>query len=139
MQEYLSTKQVCQLIGCSLSSFYRYCKSGLVKPDFFTPGGHRRFYLFHIRQVFSLSNYSSKIIAYSRVSSHDQKKDLVAQEQKLINFAQSLPYFKHDNFISISDLGSGLNYKKKGLKLLINLIFSGQVHTLILNHKDRLN
>ena len=138
MQEYLSTKQVCQLIGCSLSSFYGYCKSGLIKPDFFTPGGHRRFSLLHIRQVFNLTNYSSKIIAYSRVSSHDQKKDLIAQEQKLIQFAQSLNYFKQNNFLSITDLGSGLNYKKKGLKSLINLIFSGQVHTLILNHKDRL-
>ena len=64
---------------------------------------------------------------------------MLTQEQKLINFAQSLPYFKQEHFISISDLGSGLNYKKKGLKLLIKLIFSGQVHTLILNHKDRLN
>ncbi len=63
---------------------------------------------------------------------------MFAQELKLTHFAQSLSYFKQDNFISISDLGSGLNYKKKGLKLLINLIFSGQVHTLILNHKDRL-
>ena len=45
-----------------------YCKSGLIKPDFFTPGGHRRFSLLHIRQVFSLHNYSSKIVAYSRVS-----------------------------------------------------------------------
>ena len=63
---------------------------------------------------------------------------MFAQELKLTHFAQSLPYFKQDNFISISDLGSGLNYKKKGLKNLINLIFTGQVHTLILNHKDRL-
>ena len=31
-----------------------------------------------------------------------------------------------------------MNYKKPGLKRLINLIFSGQVKTLIINHKDRL-
>ncbi len=31
-----------------------------------------------------------------------------------------------------------MNYKKKGLKQLIDLIFSGQVKTLIVNHKDRL-
>ena len=38
----------------------------------------------------------------------------------------------------ISDLGSGLNYNKNGLKKLINLITSQQVNTLYLTHKDRL-
>ena len=138
MLDFLSTKQVCRLIGISLSSFYRYCKSGLIKPDFFTPGGHRRFSYSHIRQVFGLSSPASLVVAYSRVSSHDQKKDLLAQELKLSEFAKKLPNFKLDNFISISDLGSGLNYKKKGLKNLLSLIFNQKVHTLILNHKDRL-
>ena len=139
MHEFLSTKQVCQLVGISLSSFYRYCKSGLIKPDFFTPGGHRRFSSSHIRQVFSISlNSSSLIVAYSRVSTHDQKNDILAQEIKLSEFAKNLPYFNQHNFLSISDLGSGLNYKKKGLKNLLSLIFNRRVHTLILNHKDRL-
>ncbi len=31
-----------------------------------------------------------------------------------------------------------MNYKKKGLKQLIELIFNRQVKTLIINHKDRL-
>jgi predicted site-specific integrase-resolvase len=35
-------------------------------------------------------------------------------------------------------LGSGLNYKKKGLKQLLNLILTKQMKTLIVNHKDRL-
>ena len=68
----------------------------------------------------------------------DQKKDLVTQEQKLLSFAQQLHNSKPENIISISDLGSGLNYKKKGLKQLLNLILLGKVQTLIINHKDRL-
>ena len=138
MTQFLSTKQVCQFVGISLSSFYRYCKSGLIKPDFFTPGGHRRFSSSHIKQVFNLSNSASLIVAYSRVSSHDQKKDLAVQEAKLISFATNLPYFNPNHFISITDLGSGLNYKKKGLKYLLSLILNQQINTLILNHKDRL-
>jgi putative resolvase len=35
-------------------------------------------------------------------------------------------------------LGSGLNYKKPGLKKLLNLIFRKRITHLILNHKDRL-
>ena len=137
IEQYLSTKQVCLLLSFSLSSFYRYCKVGLLEPSFFTPGGHRRFSLNSIRQTFAINNSAQSIVCYSRVSSHDQKKDLIAQEAKLINYAQKLPNFNklNNNIISITDLGSGLNYKKKGLNKLISLIFSNQINTLVLNHK----
>ena len=138
LEQHLSTKQVCLLLGISLSTFYRYCKAGLLKPAFFTLGGHRRFSLSSLRQSFNIDNKAVLTVAYSRVSSHDQKSDLISQELKLINFAKNLPDFNQHNFISITDLGSGLNYKKKGLKKLISLIFSGKVKNLIINHKDRL-
>ena len=38
----------------------------------------------------------------------------------------------------IEDLGSGLNYNKRGLKRLIKLIADNQVERLVLTHKDRL-
>ena len=38
----------------------------------------------------------------------------------------------------ISDLGSGLNYHKRGLKALVSRICSGEVGRLVLSHKDRL-
>ncbi len=38
----------------------------------------------------------------------------------------------------ITDLGSGMNYYKKGLTKLLNLILRGQVKRLVLTHKDRL-
>lgn len=135
LEQHISTKQVCLLLGISLSTFYRYCKAGILKPAFLTCGGHRRFSLSLLRQSFNLDNNAVLTICYSRVSSHDQKVDLVTQEDKLINYAKDNDY---QNIVSITDLGSGLNYKKKGLKRLIGLIFSRQVKTLIINHKDRL-
>ena len=135
LEQHISTKQVCLLLGISLSTFYRYCKAGLLKPAFFTSGGHRRFSLSQLRQSFNLDNNAVLTVCYSRVSSHDQKNDLVSQEDKLLNYAKQNNY---QNIISITDLGSGLNYKKKGLKKLISLIFSNKVKTLIINHKDRL-
>jgi predicted site-specific integrase-resolvase len=41
-------------------------------------------------------------------------------------------------FELISDLGSGLNYKKPGLNKLMSRIFRREVSHLVLNHKDRL-
>ena len=38
----------------------------------------------------------------------------------------------------ISDLGSGMNYHKKGLRKLMDGILQGQVGRLIVTHKDRL-
>ena len=137
-EQHLSTKEVCLFLGISLSTFYRYCKRGLLKPSFLTLGGHRRFSILDLKQAFSMDNSADLIVCYSRVSTHDQKKDLITQEQKLLSYAQQLPNSKTENIISISDLGSGLNYKKKGLKQLLNLILLGKVQTLIINHKDRL-
>ena len=142
METYLKTSQVCQLLSISLSTFYRYVKAGLIKPAFFTSGGHRRISLSSIISTFNLHNNDKhQIVCYSRVSSH-QKSYLQRQHDKLLNFALNLPQFNPNfNFntiISISDLGSGLNYNKKGLKQLLNLIFKGQVQSLIINHKDRL-
>ncbi len=38
----------------------------------------------------------------------------------------------------IEDIGSGINYNKKGLRKLINLILSGQVARIVVSYKDRL-
>ena len=38
----------------------------------------------------------------------------------------------------IEDLGSGLNYEKKGLKKLIQMISQQKLERLIVTHKDRL-
>ena len=43
-----------------------------------------------------------------------------------------------NNITNISDLGSGINFKKKGLKELINLIINNKVDTVYLTNKDRL-
>jgi putative resolvase len=36
------------------------------------------------------------------------------------------------------DLGSGMNYNKRGLKQLLEQIMNGQIGRLVLTHKDRL-
>lgn len=39
---------------------------------------------------------------------------------------------------TIRDLGSGMNYNKKGLRLLLEMILRRQMKQLVLTHKDRL-
>ena len=75
-----------------------------------------------------------KTIAYARVSSADQKSDLERQKQELELFCASHGWA----FEVISDLGSGMNYRKKGLIRLLNLLIDDKVERLVVTHKDRL-
>ncbi len=72
-------------------------------------------------------------VGYARVSSHDQKKDLETQKQRLADHGK-----KFDNFEVIDDLGSGLNYRKKRLRRLIQMVCQSKIDKLVLIHKDRL-
>ena len=75
-----------------------------------------------------------RTIAYARVSSHDQKNDLARQVSLLETYCATRGW----TFEVFQDLGSGLNYSKKGLIRLIREICSGSVHRLVVTHKDRL-
>lgn len=73
-------------------------------------------------------------MAYARVSSHDQKDDLERQKQVLELYCARQGW----TFEVIADLGSGMNYHKKGLKKLLEAILDEQVGRLVITHKDRL-
>ena len=75
-----------------------------------------------------------KLWLMPRVSSHDQKDDLERQNQVLELYCATQGW----QFEIISDLGSGMNYHKKGLKHLLEKILDGEVSRLVITHKDRL-
>lgn len=70
-----------------------------------------------------------KHLGYARVSSHDQKEDLLRQAERLKQAGCSEV---------ITDIGSGLNCNKPGLKSLLNRILKGHVRTLPVVYEDRL-
>ena len=90
-----------------------------------TLGNHRRYRT-------APTNLESLTIGYVRVSSHDQKEDMERQKATVKSQAG-----KPVDLI-ISDLGSGLTYKKAGFRRLRLLILQGKVKELVLTHKDRL-
>lgn len=104
-------------------------------PDIRTKGGQRRYKLSSLFPEFKRKqDYKRKTIAYARVSSSDQKEDLERQKKVLELYCASNGW----DFEIISDLGSGINYHKKGLKKLINAILNDEVGRLVITHKDRL-
>ena len=77
---------------------------------------------------------SRTTLAYARVSSYDQKEDLVRQVALLESFCAANDW----TFETLQDLGSGLNYHKKGLRNLVFRVCSGEIGRLVITHKDRL-
>jgi excisionase family DNA binding protein len=132
----LSIGETAKILGVSVKTVRRWADSGKLK-SIRSPSNHRRFNLEDIQKLnedTSTITENKITINYARVSSHDQKEDLVRQIKVLENYCANRGW----QYETISDLGSGLNYKKKGLKQLLNRIISGDVGRLVLTHKDRL-
>ena len=126
----ISIKEASDILGVTQKTLRVWEKEGKIT-SIRTEGGHRRY---NISDLIKSKKDNLLTVAYARVSSNDQKDDLKRQCLVLESYCASKGYV----FEVISDLGSGLNYKKKGLIRLIKLICSEQVDRLILTHKDRL-
>ncbi|BCZ18874.1 hypothetical protein NHP190012_05160 [Helicobacter sp. NHP19-012] len=86
-------------------------KKGLLKPDNYTKGGERRYKLESLKNInknIVFHNDSRKTIAYTRVSSADQKEDLIRQVQVLELYCSKLG-FKTLRQKSHSSLAGGMN------------------------------
>ena len=124
-----------KVLGVSITTLRRWEKEGRLQPDEITPGGHRRYDLLKLRpELFRLQRSDRKTVVYARVSSHDQKEDLERQKQVLEMYCAAQGW----TFEVVADLGSGMNYHKKGLKRLLNAILQDEVGRLVMTHKDRL-
>jgi excisionase family DNA binding protein len=116
----LTPKQAAEYFSVHVHTLRQWDKSGKIKTER-TPGGDRR-YIIEIKNEFD--------ICYCRVSSYKQKDDLERQ----VKFMQE----KFPNAETITDIGSGLNFKRKGLKTILERSIRGDSINLYVAHKDRL-
>ncbi|WP_395146648.1 IS607 family transposase [Moraxella atlantae] len=135
MNRLISINQASQQLGVSISTLRRWDETGVLVAER-TPKGHRRYDISKINPnlLHGMGDKDRKTIAYARVSSHDQKEDLHRQIQVLETYCAKQGW----TYEIINDLGSGMNYHKKGLKQLLDGILENQIGRLVLTHKDRL-
>ena len=132
MKRYIKIGEAANLLGITVQTLRRWEKVGHLISDRKSDGGTR---YYDVDKLFGLQNREIDLtIGYARVSSHDQKDDLKRQAERLAGYCAIHGY----NFEIIQDLGSGMNYRKKGLKKLIDLIINQKISRLVLTHKDRL-
>lgn len=135
--KYYSIGKFAKLIGKTEQTLRNWSKNGNLKPNHIAPSGYRYYSQEQLNHFLGIKNtlqLNRKIIGYCRVSSHKQKDDLVRQEDNVKTYMLAKGY----QFEIITDIGSGINYNKKGLNHLIDLVTNSEVDTIVVLYKDRL-
>lgn len=78
---------------------------------------------------------SKKVIGYYRVSNKNQKEEIKYQKEALENFSinSGKPIDEY-----LSDIGSGIDFKRKNFLKIIDMIERREISELIVTYKDRL-
>lgn len=135
MSKYYSIREFSKILGVSAQTLRNWDHNGKLHPHHTTASGYRYYSDEQLNQIINVKPKNNRItIGYCRVSSHKQKDDLERQ----IDNVQTYLIAKGQPFEIISDIGSGINYKKKGLQELMKRISGNQVERVVVLDKDRL-
>lgn len=123
-------------IGLSVQHLRKLHNDNILVPAIITKGGTRYYSEEQLLEYLNEDNLPQQlpIIIYARVSTRSQKDDLERQVENLKAYAISKGY----SFEIITDIGSGINYNKKGLKDLIQKINNKEISKIVILYKDRL-
>ncbi len=136
MTKYISGKKASEILKVHQRTLHNWDKKGIID-TIRGPGGRR---LYNVKKY--LEEYEGNIdddseepndklkIAYIRVSTHSQKDDLERQKKYMKE--------KYPNYKLIEDIGSGINFNRKGLRKIIKLAINGKIKILVVAYKDRL-
>ena len=151
MEEYVGGQEASKILGVHQRTLYQWDKRKLID-TIRTPGGKR---LYNVKKYLkSLEKNTSNIVhvnnpiinarlqtnnnnnnnknnyIYARVSSQGQKEDLERQIKLLKN--------AYPEYILISEIGSGMNMNRKGLRKIIDESIKGEINEVVIVYKDRL-
>ena len=127
MDEYLKPSEICRLLHISPRTLFEWTHKG--KISFVrTKGGHYRYPRKDLIATEEKSDQTN--FCYCRVSTRGQSDDL----QRQVDFFRDR--FPHHTIIK--DIGSGLNFKRKGLQTILDTAIQGNLGEVVVTHKDRL-
>ena len=132
--ELVSIGKFAKMVGVTTTTLRRMHQSGDFIPHHVTKGGTRYYSMEQLKEFSYAPETEKLVIGYCRVSTPAQKDDLQTQ----VDNVKSYMYAKGYKFEIITDVGSGINYKKKGLRELVNKINNHEVSTVVVLYKDRL-
>lgn len=126
--KYVRPKEAASILGIAVSSLRRWEEEGKIKA-IKTPSGHRRYSIEEIEQAEGLPR-AITTVCYARVSSHSQRDDIEGQIELLLS--------RFPEAEIVSEIGSGLNFKRKRFLSILDRICTGDIKRLAVAHPDRL-
>lgn len=126
--QHVTPKEAAKILGVHVSSLRRWENEGKLKA-IRTPGGQRRFILEEVEKIGGMPR-TIRTICYGRVSTHSQQDDLQRQLEHLRR--------RYPEAEIISEVGSGLNFKRKKFLAILERIIDGDIQRLVVAHPDRL-
>ncbi|MGG0935033.1 IS607 family transposase [Brevibacillus centrosporus] len=125
-----------KMIGVTPKTLREWDKSGKFVPALVKENGYRYYteeqlYAYLRKPAIQQERIT---IGYCRVSSGKQKGDLERQIENVKAFMTARGY----SFDVITDIGSGINYERRGLLSLVDLVIQGKVERVVILYKDRL-
>ncbi len=111
-----------------------------------TVGGHRRIPISEVNRLLGVMHRNlitttqspkGRVAIYARVSGHRQKTDGDLDRQLKTLTKECRKQYSPSPLV-FTDIGSGLNMKRRGLRRLLRVAKSGTIHTLLITHRDRL-
>jgi excisionase family DNA binding protein len=133
-QRYLSAREFAGLLGVSRIAVIKWIKKGKIVA--YNVHGRWRIPYSEVEKILKGVQRIRRLAIYARVSSNTQKDDLERQVEALkLWVAKNFPQAE---YVVVTDVASGLNEDRSGLKKLIEVARRREVDAIVVAHKDRL-
>ena len=136
--KYVSSRNAERILNVTGTSLRQWSNAGKIRL-IRTPGGQRRYDISALLDTNAAESTDSnkptredgrRGVCYARVSSRGQRDDLQRQSDYLKSKCPD-----HD---VITDIASGINWKRKGLKAILELAKQGAIYEVVVAARDRL-
>ena len=129
-------KEVLELLKVHRVTLNKYVREGKIRVTELANGRYEYndddIYAFIGKRV---EKHGTKIISYSRVSTQNQKDRLKEQTKRIYDSCIARGIVLDEQ---LEDIGSGMSSDRKNFDKLCQMIFHGDVDTVVLENKDRL-
>lgn len=124
-----NVSQMAEKLNVSVITLQRWDREGRLKA-FRTPTNRRYYTQEQLDNLLGENCQDKKlVIGYARVSSNNQKDDLKNQKDFILSKEKCDELY--------TDIGSGLNYKRKNFNKILDLVAENKVDKIIITYKDR--
>ena len=138
-QAFVGVAEAARICGMHPHTLRKYANEGKIK-GYKTPSGQTKFSRPYLEEMCKCTPVIEKIskpeknnYIYTRVSSKKQMDDLERQ----VDFIRTRRT-EYNTYTTLSDVASGINFKRKGLETILDSCIQGTIGELVIAHRDRL-